>query len=233
VKVVPKKPRAQELDDLESHLDGAKKAERRAMDARTTIRAKLERVRADLDEAKEKAVAARSRLDEMEKETGREEGVLDRKIGKLLVRGPGDTIEILSRRLFTAGHELGHLLLHLHAFDVSEDREDKEQEAEADVFAAKFLMPEELFEKEYRDTWGLGFVERVLTLKRIFRVSDEHAHHSTPCRMNVRYFAPRNRCTTAAWYAGLSYQASASSNVGNSRITAPSKGSPSAMRRRP
>src|SRR5580692_2067726 len=46
-------------------------------------------------------------------------------------------------------------------------------------------------------------------------------HQSTPCTMNVRYFAPRNRWTTADWYAGLSYQASASSKVGNSRITTP------------
>ncbi|MGH7270309.1 MAG: ImmA/IrrE family metallo-endopeptidase, partial [Polyangiaceae bacterium] len=77
----------------------------------------------------------------------------------------------VERWIFTAAHELGHLLMHLNAFDVAQDEEDKTQEVEADVFAAHFLMPEELFEEEYKDTWGLGFVDRVLKLKRIFRVS--------------------------------------------------------------
>jgi len=49
----------------------------------------------------------------------------------------------VKRRIFSAAHELGHLLLHLDAYNVEESAEDKVQEREADVFASHFLMPEE------------------------------------------------------------------------------------------
>ncbi|VAW70960.1 hypothetical protein MNBD_GAMMA09-40 [hydrothermal vent metagenome] len=73
--------------------------------------------------------------------------------------------------IFSAAHELGHLLLHLGAYDVSEEQEDKAQEIEADEFASHFLMPEEVFRKEWEETAGLSLVDRVLKVKRVFRVS--------------------------------------------------------------
>ena len=73
--------------------------------------------------------------------------------------------------IFSAAHELGHLLLHLSAYDVSEVEEDKSQETEADEFASHFLMPEEVFRKEWDETAGLSLVDRVLKVKRVFRVS--------------------------------------------------------------
>lgn len=73
--------------------------------------------------------------------------------------------------IFSAAHELGHLLLHLGAYDVSEDAEDKEQEIEADIFASHFLMPDNIFRSEWEETAGLPLVDRVLKVKRVFRVS--------------------------------------------------------------
>lgn len=73
--------------------------------------------------------------------------------------------------IFSAAHELGHLLLHLSAYDVDQEQEDENQEREADQFASYFLMPDGLFRKEWRETAGLPLVDRVLKVKRVFRVS--------------------------------------------------------------
>ncbi len=73
--------------------------------------------------------------------------------------------------IFSAAHELGHLLLHIGSYDVDEDKEDADQEAEADAFASYFLMPEDVFLKEWNDTAGSSLYDRVLKVKRVFRVS--------------------------------------------------------------
>lgn len=77
----------------------------------------------------------------------------------------------VERRIFSAAHELGHLLLHLDTYKVEENIEDDNQEDEANIFASHFLMPEEAFNSEWDDTSGLPFVNRVLKVKRIFQVS--------------------------------------------------------------
>lgn len=77
----------------------------------------------------------------------------------------------VERWIFSAAHELGHLLLHLDTYKVEESTEDDNQENEANIFASHFLMPEEAFNSEWDDTSGLPFVSRVLKVKRIFRVS--------------------------------------------------------------
>jgi Zn-dependent peptidase ImmA (M78 family)/DNA-binding XRE family transcriptional regulator len=77
----------------------------------------------------------------------------------------------VERWIFTAAHELGHLLLHLAAYQVERADEDENEEKEADIFAAHFLMPDHLFKKELREAWGLSWYDRVFKLKRIFRVS--------------------------------------------------------------
>jgi Zn-dependent peptidase ImmA (M78 family)/transcriptional regulator with XRE-family HTH domain len=73
--------------------------------------------------------------------------------------------------IFSAAHELGHLLLHLNAYDVGEEQEDRQQEREADSFASHFLMPQAAFAKEWQDAEGLHLLDRVLKIKRVFRVS--------------------------------------------------------------
>jgi hypothetical protein len=77
----------------------------------------------------------------------------------------------VERWMFTAAHELGHLLLHLSSYNVDETGEDKQQEIEANTFASHFLMPDKPFRKEWDEARGLGLVERVLKVKSIFRVS--------------------------------------------------------------
>jgi len=77
----------------------------------------------------------------------------------------------VERWIFSAIHELGHLLMHVDAYQVEEKAEDKKQEDEANLFASYFLMPDALFEKEWKDTYGLPLVRRVLKVKRIFKVS--------------------------------------------------------------
>ena len=81
---------------------------------------------------------------------------------------PRITVE---RWIFTAAHELGHLILHLADFNVEQADEIDAHEFEANSFAAFFLMPEASFRKEWEDTAGLAFIDRVLKVKRIFRVS--------------------------------------------------------------
>jgi Zn-dependent peptidase ImmA (M78 family)/DNA-binding XRE family transcriptional regulator len=90
--------------------------------------------------------------------------------------GPGVVVNTwdrlsVERWIFTAAHELGHLLLHLGAYDVAETLEDPVEEKEADVFGSYFLMPEGVFNDELREARGLRLVHVVFKLKRIFRVS--------------------------------------------------------------
>ena len=73
--------------------------------------------------------------------------------------------------IFSAAHELAHLLLHLQAYSVDEESEDKDQERDADTFASHFLMPDAVFRREWDSTVGLPLFDRVLKVKRVFRVS--------------------------------------------------------------
>jgi len=90
--------------------------------------------------------------------------------GPAIVVNTWDRISV-ERWIFSAAHELGHLILHLADYDVAVANEDREQEREANVFASYFLMPQEVFQKEWDETYGLPFVSRVLKVKRMFRVS--------------------------------------------------------------
>lgn len=83
----------------------------------------------------------------------------------------------VERWIFTGAHELGHILLHEKAYDRTRDQEDPEEEREADRFAAHFLMPEAGFSSEWDETRGLPLLDRVLKLKRIFRVSYKTVLH--------------------------------------------------------
>jgi Zn-dependent peptidase ImmA (M78 family)/DNA-binding XRE family transcriptional regulator len=90
--------------------------------------------------------------------------------------GPAIVVNIwerisVERWIFSAAHELGHLVLHQKDYDVVKLQEEKSQEQEANVFAAHFLMPEDVFRREWAGTAGMPLVDRVLKVKRIFRVS--------------------------------------------------------------
>jgi Zn-dependent peptidase ImmA (M78 family)/DNA-binding XRE family transcriptional regulator len=75
------------------------------------------------------------------------------------------------RKIFSAAHELGHLVLHKDAFNVAESGENLEEERQADLFAGYFLMPDKGFNKEWNEAYGLHKVDRVFKVKRIFHIS--------------------------------------------------------------
>ncbi len=77
----------------------------------------------------------------------------------------------VERWIFTAAHELGHLLLHRQEYKREETTEPEHTEREADAFASHFLMPEKVFASEWEETSGQPLVYRVLKVKRMFRVS--------------------------------------------------------------
>ena len=65
----------------------------------------------------------------------------------------------IERRIFSAANELGHLMLHPDAYDVSKEQESKKEEAEASLFAGHFLMPDEGFICEWDRAAGLHFMQ--------------------------------------------------------------------------
>lgn len=77
----------------------------------------------------------------------------------------------VERWIFSAAHELGHLLLHKDAYDFQQEEEPTDEEREADAFAAALLLPPDAFQREWDDAAGHPFYERVLKVKRIFHVS--------------------------------------------------------------
>ena len=101
--------------------------------------------------------------------------------GPAIVVNSWDRISV-ERWIFSAIHELGHLVLHLNAYDVHKENEEAEQEKEADVFAAHFLMPPQQFDKEWDNSSGLSLYDRVLHVKRVFNVS----YRTVLMRLNER-----------------------------------------------
>jgi len=77
----------------------------------------------------------------------------------------------VERWIFTAAHELGHLLLHPHEYRREATDLPEKAEREADEFASEFLMPECAFAQTWDATSGHSLLSRVLKVKRIFRVS--------------------------------------------------------------
>ena len=83
----------------------------------------------------------------------------------------------VERQIFSIAHELGHLVLHQDSYGKTSEELSDEQEREANAFAAAFLMPEELFTKEWNENRGLHWVDAVLKTKRHFKVSYQSIIH--------------------------------------------------------
>ena len=90
--------------------------------------------------------------------------------GPAVVVNTWDRISV-ERWIFTAAHELGHLLLHPSEYQRDATEVPGRTEREADAFASEFLMPEVAFGAEWDETRGHPLLVRVLKVKRIFRVS--------------------------------------------------------------
>ena len=111
--------------------------------------------------------------------------------GPAVVVNTWDRIAV-ERWIFTAAHELGHLLLHPSEYRRDATELPTQAEREADAFASKFLMPEAAFAVEWDGTRGHSLLARVLKVKRIFRVSYK----------TVLYrLVESNRETSAVWRA--------------------------------
>ena len=90
--------------------------------------------------------------------------------GPAVVVNTWDRIAV-ERWIFTAAHELGHLLLHPSEYRRGDTELPLQAEHEADAFASEFLMPEAAFTKEWDATCGHPLLVRVIKVKRMFRVS--------------------------------------------------------------
>ena len=90
--------------------------------------------------------------------------------GPAVVVNTWDRISV-ERWIFTAAHELGHLLLHPSEYRREATELPANTEREADIFASEFLMPEKAFDPAWEKTRGHPLLVRVLKVKRIFRVS--------------------------------------------------------------
>jgi Zn-dependent peptidase ImmA (M78 family)/DNA-binding XRE family transcriptional regulator len=80
----------------------------------------------------------------------------------------------IERQIFTAAHELGHLLMHKGSYlpsDAPMQNEDIREETEANEFASHLLMPQEALVEEWNDNLGLHWIDRILKIKKYFKVS--------------------------------------------------------------
>ena len=77
----------------------------------------------------------------------------------------------IEKQVFSTAHELGHLLMHQGDYHRDTHTEEPSCEKEADEFASYFLLPEQGFKREWDETAGLSFVDRVMKVKRIYHVS--------------------------------------------------------------
>lgn len=87
--------------------------------------------------------------------------------------GVNASIATIEHKIFTAAHELGHILLHPNSYCDQDklEADDADAEKEAYQFAGYFLMPEIAFDAEWGKNSGFSFVDRVLRVKRYFKVS--------------------------------------------------------------
>ena len=90
--------------------------------------------------------------------------------GKVIVVNTWDRISV-ERRIFSIAHELGHILLHFNNIQSELLVEDSNEENEANIFASHFLMPQEDFISAWNKSANCDFVDRVIRVKQIFRVS--------------------------------------------------------------
>lgn len=96
----------------------------------------------------------------------------------------------VERWIFSASHELGHLVLHRGSYQADEKEEIDEEEHEADRFAGHLLMPDSAFDVVWNDSKGLHPVDRVVKVKRHFTVSYKTV---------LRRLIDTSRTTTEVW----------------------------------
>ena len=96
--------------------------------------------------------------------------LIDNKSDKVIVVNTWNKISV-ERRKFTVAHELGHILLHENSYQENITDENPQEEQEANRFASYFLMPKEMFIKEWLKYDNYSFVDKVIKIKQTFGVS--------------------------------------------------------------
>ena len=96
--------------------------------------------------------------------------VNDKKCGQAVIINNHPDIST-EHKIFSAFHEIGHLIMHLSGYDVALDNEADEEENQAEIFASYCLMPRAGFDRYWESTRGGGFLDRVFATKRYFQVS--------------------------------------------------------------
>jgi len=79
----------------------------------------------------------------------------------------------VERWIFTIFHELGHIILQPESYDgkIQTEDEHSSEEAEANLFAAEFLLPSEVVREKVKGTKDFSFIRKVLEIKQEFSVS--------------------------------------------------------------
>ncbi len=77
----------------------------------------------------------------------------------------------VERQLFTIVHEIGHLIMHHDSFQLDEPLSTEKEESDADLFAGNFLLPDEALRNQWEEKGALSFVDRVLAIKLLYKVS--------------------------------------------------------------
>jgi Zn-dependent peptidase ImmA (M78 family)/transcriptional regulator with XRE-family HTH domain len=93
-----------------------------------------------------------------------------------------DRKRVVERTIFSAAHELGHLVLHPHLFtneEQDEDGDSKRYEEEANKFAGNFLVPSDEVVRVWREERlnRLSLFNALILLKRVFHVSFHCLYH--------------------------------------------------------
>lgn len=146
-----------------------KNPEKAAIEVRNALKLKPEQPIYDISELMEKAgIKLHIRPFGFKKTFGLSVGEKDGGPAIVVNSESGITVE---RQIFTIAHELGHIILHKNSFDSLQELENQIEENEANIFAGAFLVPSKGFEKEWNEAKGLHWVNRVLRVKKIFKVS--------------------------------------------------------------
>jgi Zn-dependent peptidase ImmA (M78 family)/transcriptional regulator with XRE-family HTH domain len=94
----------------------------------------------------------------------------------IMLRNRRKERKLVERTIFSAAHELGHLVLHPRLFtseELDEEQDSRRYETEADKFAGCFLVPSEELVRvwEEEELGELKLFDALILLKRVFHVS--------------------------------------------------------------
>lgn len=101
-----------------------------------------------------------------------------------------DKVISVERKIFTAAHELGHIILHKKTAASKED--ERKMENEANEFASNLLMPDEAFELQWEKSCGNPLYDRIIRLKVLFKISYAVVVYRVCKILNCEFYKLRN-----------------------------------------